>query len=194
MLLALAVALAMNTPVLTPAEINRVNLGEILVRSEPSVTPSGKTSGYGVGAIAIDRSLEETWKVIANYTDKAEYQPRVDKCTVLGRDGDTLKVAMVVDATIMTVHYTGLYTLDPAAHSIHWSLDKTAAGNTIQDMDGGYALIPVNANRTIICFRTFVDSGHLVPQFVQNFFSVKAIPDLLKSVKQRVESGGTYHK
>ena len=195
MILALLLALSLGPPVLTPAEIDRVLRGEVLARSDPSITPDGKTSGYGVGAIEIDRPVDEIWKVLANYDDKAEYQPRVQKCTVVHRDGDVLRVAMVVDATIMTVSYTGIYTLDPAAHSVHWILDRQAAGNTIQYMDGGYALIPVTQTRTILYFKTFVDSGHLIPHFLQNYFgTVRAIPDLLRAIKMRVESGGTWHK
>jgi len=61
-------------------------------------------------------------------------------------------------------------------------------------MEGGYALIRVSEARTILYFRSYVDSGRMVPRFIQDHFSVKAIPDLLKSVKARVESGGTYRK
>lgn len=194
MFLACCLALSLGVPLLTPAETGRVLGGEVLARSETSGNASGKASGYGVGAIAIDRSVADTWAVLANYADKAEYQPRVSRCTVLGREGDVLRVAMEVSATIMTVRYTGLYTLDPVAHTVRWKLDKTAAGNGIQDMEGGYALIRVSEARTILYFRSYVDSGRMVPRFIQDHFSVKAIPDLLKSVKARVESGGTYRK
>jgi hypothetical protein len=194
MLLAYALVLALGTPPLTPPELAQVLQGEVVVRSETSVTPSGKTAGYGIGAIAIDRSMAETWKVLANYDDKAEYQPRVEKCAIVSREGDVLHVAMEVNATLMTVRYTGVYTLDPAAHSVSWRLDKDAAGNTIKDMDGSYTLVLATPTRTLLYFRTYVDSGLLVPRFIQNHFSVKAIPELLKSIKQRVESGGTWHK
>lgn len=194
MLLAYALMLSLATPPLTAPEIERVLQGEVLVRSEPAVTQAGKTAGYGVGAIEIDRSIEETWKVVANYEDKAEYQPRVDKCTVVSRKGNVLRVAMALNATIMTVSYTGVYTLDPVNHTVRWGLDRQATGNTIRDMDGGYTLIPVSKTRTILYFKTYVDSGRMVPRFVQNYFSVKAIPALLHAVKQRVETGGKWHK
>jgi hypothetical protein len=194
MFLSVLLALLMSPPALPDAELARVLAGELVVRSEPSVTPAGKTAGYGLGAVAIEKSIAETWKVLATYEDKAEYQPRVTKCTVLSRDGRTLRVAMAVDAGIMTATYTGLYTLDPAAHTVHWVLDHQAAGNTIADMDGGYWLVAAGPGRTILYFKSYVDSGHLVPRFIQNHFSLKAIPDLLQAIKRRVESGGTYHK
>ena len=165
-----------------------------MVRSEPAVTPSGKTAEYGIGAIAIDRSLEATWNVVANYGDKAEYQPRLTRCTIVSRTGDVLRVAMVVDASLMTVSYTAIYTLDPVAHTVHWELDKQAAGNTLADLDGSTTLVSVSPARTLLLFRTYADSGRSVPHFLQNHFSVNAIPDLLKSVKLRVESDGKWHK
>jgi carbon monoxide dehydrogenase subunit G len=194
MLLPIALFLLMPPPALPEADLAKVLGGAMVVRSEPSVTPDGKTAGYGLGAIAIDKSIADAWKVLSNYEDKAEYQPRVTKCTVLSRQGHTLRVAMAIDAGIMTATYTGLYTLDPAAHTVHWTLDRQAAGNTIADMDGGYWLVKVSPGKTILYFKSYVDSGHLVPRFLQNHFSIKAIPDLLKAIKQRVESNGTYHK
>ena len=64
LLLACALALTLVTPDLTRAEMDRVLNGEVLVRSEAAETPSGKAAGYGIGAIAVDRSVEQTWKVL----------------------------------------------------------------------------------------------------------------------------------
>ena len=194
MLLATVLALGLGMSPLTPPDLARVLQGEVLAWSEPGQSSGGTAAGYGLGAIEIDASIPEIWKVLANYDDKAEYQPRVLQCLVLDRTGEVLRVAVVVDATLMTVSYTGLYTLDPATHSVHWVLDSRAAGNTLRAMEGGYTLEYLTPGKTILRFRTFVATGSLVPQFIQNHFSLKAIPALLTSIKRRVESGGTYHK
>ena len=194
MLLAPVLALVLGMPALTPPELARVLQGDVLAWSEPGVSAAGTAAGYGLGAIEIDASIPAVWKVLANYDDKAEYQPRVVTSKVVDRSGDVLRVAVTVDATLMTVRYTGLYTLDPATHSVHWVLDTQAAGNSLQAMEGGYTLVYLAPAKTILRFRTFVATGSLVPQFIQNHFSLKAIPALLTSIKKRVESGGTYHK
>ena len=191
---ALALFLLLGPHVLTVGELQSVNRGEVLALSEPFVTPSGQTAGHGFGAIAVRATLEDTWKVLAKYTDKAEYQPRVLQCTVLSDDGTVLHVAMAIDAGLATARYTGIYTRNPADHSIHWVLDRAARGNTIQDMDGSYTLQEGGPGQTLVLFTSYVDSGHFLPHFIQDYFSVKAIPELLKSIKARVESGGTWHK
>ncbi len=179
---------------LTEPELEQAMHGAIPVRTESFTAPSGKDSGRGVGAIVIDRPLHEVWAVLIHYEDKAEYQPRVEKVWVLEKQPDRLKVRMQIDASISTARYTALFQLDHAAHSIHWTLDKTAPDNTVADIDGGYQLAEISDTRTLVVYRTWVDAGRAVPRSIQNYIARKSIPNLLRAIKNRIESGGTWRK
>ena len=100
---------------------------------------------------------------------------------------DRVRCKFVVDASIMTAKYTAWFVFDVAAHTIHWTLDPTATDNSIAAADGEYRMFEVSAAQTLVVYRTYVDSGRSISQSIQNYFTRKAIPNLLQAVKKRVE-------
>jgi uncharacterized membrane protein len=168
--------------------------GEIPVRSESFVTKTGKSAGRGLGAIVVDKPIGDVWATLSRYEDKAEYQPRVESVTVLDKQPGRLRAKFVVDATVTTARYTAWFELDEKTHTIHWTLDPTATDNTVVEIDGEYRMFELEPARTLLVYRTYVDSGRSVSQAIQGYFTRKAIPNLLKAVKKRIESGGTWKK
>jgi hypothetical protein len=120
--------------------------------------------------------------------------PRLKSVRVLERQGDRLRVHQEIDATVTTARYTAWYQVDPVAHSIHWSIDAGARDNTVRDVDGDYRAAELAPGRTLLVYRTYVDSGLHVPQSIQSYMQRRSIPDLLRAIKRRVESGGTWKK
>lgn len=179
---------------LTDADLATALKGEIPARTESFVTAGGKSAGRGVGAVVIDRSIAEVWTTLSRYEDRAEYQPRVESVTVLDRLPNRIRAHFVVDATITTARYTAWYDLDEKTHSIHWTLDPTAKDNTIVSVDGEYRSFEITPTQTLLVYRAYVDSGRAVSASIQNYFARKAIPNLLRAMKKRVESGGTWKK
>jgi carbon monoxide dehydrogenase subunit G len=179
---------------LTDGELQTALRGDVPTRSESFTTPAGKNAGRGVGAITIDRPMREVWATLTHYEDRAEYIPRLKSVAVLEKREGAVRVRQEVDASITTARYTAWYKLDEAAHVIHWILDDTATDNTIAAVDGDYRLFEVAPNRTLLVYRTYVDSGRAVPRFIQSYLTQKSIPDLLRAIKKRVESGGTWKK
>lgn len=179
---------------LTDDELAKVRRGEVPVRIESFTTPTGKVSGRGLGAILIHRPIADVWAVLTRYEDKAEYQPRVEKVWVLEKHPERLKVRMQIDASVSTVVYTANYEFDSAAHTIRWTLDKMAPGNTVVDLDGGYEAAELSSAETLVVYRAWVDSGRSVPRFISDYVSRRSIPNSLRAIKMRVESGGTYRK
>jgi len=175
-------------------ELKKTLAGEVPIRTEAFTAQNGKAAGRGVGAILINKPIGEVWTHLSRYDDKAEYQPRVKSVTVLERNPDKLRVRFVVDASVMTAVYTAWFELDPKAHVIHWTLDRSAPDNSIRDCDGDYRMFEVSPTQTLVVYRTYVDSGRAVMRSIQDYFTRNAIPNLLKAVKKRVESGGTWKK
>lgn len=187
-------ALLASTVGLTEPELAMALRGDVPVRSEAMTTTAGKASGRGIGAIVVDRPLADVWAVVSHYEDKAEYQPRVEKVWVLEKQPDHLKVRMQINASVTTARYTADFQLDHEAHTVRWRLDKNAPDNTIKDCDGGYQLAEVEPGKTLVVYQGWVDSGRAVPRFIQEYMTRRSIPNLLRAVKKRVESGGTWKK
>jgi hypothetical protein len=192
--MSILVALVASALGLSEPELALALRGQVPSRTERFTAPSGKSSGRGIGAIVIDRPIADVWAALIRYEDRAEYQPRVEKVWVLEKGPDQLKVRMQLDASVTTIRYTAIYKLDHAAHTIRWALDKSAPDNNVADIDGGYQLAEVTPQRTLVVSRSWVDSGRSVPRFIQDYVARRSIPDLLRAVKNRVESGGVWKK
>jgi uncharacterized membrane protein len=186
--------LVASTVGLSEPDLAKALKGDVPARTEAFTAENGKSAGRGLGAIVIDKPIAEVWTHLSRYEDKAEYQPRVKSVTVLDKQPDRVRAKFVIDASIMTARYTAWFVFDAPAHTISWKLDDSATDNTILAADGNYRMFEVSPGQTLVVYRTYVNSGRSIAQSIQNYFVRRAIPNHLKAVKKRVESGGSYRK
>jgi hypothetical protein len=188
--------LAVLAPVVgfTPDEVNAALRGKVPVRIEPFQRPDGKSSGRGLGAIVVDRPLGEVWATLVRFDDKPEYMPRLKSIAIVDRSPQQLRVRSVIDASVTTAHYTLVFHLDEPDHRLSWTLDRTAADNSIADTEGEYRLYSIEPGRTLVTYQSYVDTGRSLPRFIQNYMARHSIPDLLNAIKRRVESGGRWRR
>jgi hypothetical protein len=187
---------ALITPVdgLTPEELDAALRGEVPSRIESYTNRNGKDAGRGFGAIVIERPIADVWATLTRFEDRADYIPRLEKITVLERKDGAVRLHQDIDASVTTAHFTAWYRLDEVEHRVHWTLDPTAKDNTVAEVDGEYHAVALEPRRTLLVYRSYVDSGRAVPGFVQRYVAKRAVPDLLHALKKRVESGGTWKK
>ncbi|HEX4462013.1 MAG TPA: SRPBCC family protein [Polyangia bacterium] len=190
----IAATVAIAIAGLSEADLRDVTAGKVVTHSESFTTANGKSAGRGLGATIIERPIGDVWATLAHFEDRAEYVPRIKSVQILERQPDRLRVRQEIDATITTARYTAWYRLDPVAHTISWTLDPSAHDNTVAAVEGDYRMSELQPGRTLLVYRTFVDSGLKVPQSIQSFMQRRAIPDFLRAIKRRVESGGTFKK
>ena len=185
--------LAVMAPVvgLTPAEVDAALRGQVPVRIEPV---AGGKAGLGIGAIVVERPVGEVWNTISRFEDKVEYMPRLKSLSILEQSPEQVRVVMTVDASVTKIHYTMLFRRDSPAYTLSWKLDYTAPDNGIADSEGEYRLYAVDPARTLVTYKSFVNTGRSVPRFIQDYMAKRSIPDLLHAIKKRVESGGLWKK
>ena len=180
---------------LSEAEMAEALAGKVPTRSEAFTNARGKSAGRGIGAIVIDRPVADVWATLSHYEDRAEYVPHLKKVTVLDKQSPTrLRVCQEIDATVTTARYTAWYDLDAVAHVIHWKMDDTATTNTLVDVDGDYRMFDLGPARTLLVYRSYVDTGLKLTRFIQSYIATRSMPDLLRAIKKRVESGGKWKK
>jgi hypothetical protein len=175
-------------------ELQKSLAGEVPTRIESFTNAQGKAVGRGWGAIVIERPLSAVWVTLARYEDRAEYVPRLKSVTVLERQPGRVRLRQEIDASVTTARYTAWFRLDETEHKISWSLDKDAADNTVRAVEGDYRLAELPNGRTLVVYRTYVDTGLKIPRFIQSYMQERSIPELLRAIKRRVESGGTWKK
>jgi hypothetical protein len=175
-------------------ELSRASAGEVPTRIESFTNARGKAAGRGWGAIAIDRPLADVWATLVRFEDRPEYVPRLKSVTVLEHTAERARVRQEVDASVATAHYTLWFQIDAGVHTISWTLDRAAADNTVAQVDGDYRMAELSLGRTLLVYRAYVDTGMHIPQSIQSYLQKRSIPDLLRAIKRRVESGGTWKK
>jgi hypothetical protein len=179
---------------LDPQEVELALQGGIPIRADAFKGASGGTAGRGQGAILVWRPVADVFATLSHFDDRTEYIPRVKKVVVLEQRPERVHVWQEIDATVTTARYTAWYELDAAAHVIRWKLDTNAGDNTLKGVEGDYTMIPVDAGRTILIYRAVIDSGLHVPRSIQAYMTKKSLPELLRNIKNRVESGGTWKR
>lgn len=196
LLLVAATAAELTGGLLSEEELAKALAGETPVRSETFTATSGKSTGRGLGAIVVDKPASAAFAVLSRYEDKAEYMPRLDRVTVHEKTPTSVRATMEIDASLTTVKYTGLFSFDPEKLTISWVLDPATPEEQqgIDETEGGWHIFPLSESRTLLVYWAFVDSGRAVPKFIQRQMSVRSIPDLLRNVKSRIESDGTWKK
>lgn len=194
MSLGLCLAATLGLLGLSDAEMRDVVAGKVPTRAEAFTNASGKSVGRGLGAIVVERPIGDVWATVARYDDRAEYIPRLKSVAILERQPGRLRVRQEIDATVTTARYTAWYRIDEPTHTVSWTLDKSASDNSVADVEGDYRLRGLGPDRTLLVYRTYVDSGLKVPQSIQSYMQRRSIPDLLRAIKKRVESAGTWKK
>jgi carbon monoxide dehydrogenase subunit G len=194
MSLGLCLAATLGLLGLSDAEMRDVVAGKVPTRAEAFTNASGKSVGRGLGAIVVERPIGDVWATVARYDDRAEYIPRLKSVAILERQPGRLRVRQEIDATVTTARYTAWYRIDEPTHIVSWTLDKSASDNSVADVEGDYRLTELGPDRTLLVYRTYVDSGLKVPQSIQSYMQRRSIPDLLRAIKKRVESAGTWKK
>jgi carbon monoxide dehydrogenase subunit G len=179
---------------LSHAELQQALAGDVPAHSESFKSGSGKAAGRGVGAVVIERPLAEVWSTLARFEDRAEYIPRLKAIELLERTGPRVRVLQVVDAGITTARTTLWFELDEAASTIAWTLDPAAPDNSVVAVEGDYRMLALAPRQTLLAYRTHIDTGLRIPQLVQSHMQKRAVPDLLRAIKKRVESGGTWRR
>jgi hypothetical protein len=194
MLLSTFIAVTVAALGLTGDELGQAGAGGVPTRIEAFTNEHGHAAGRGWGAIVIERPVADVWATLAHCEDRAEYVPRLKSVTVLAREPQRLRVRQEIDATVTTARYVAWFRLDEAARTISWTLDKSAPENTVKQVDGDYRMAELSPSRTLLVYRAYVDSGLRVPMAIQSYMQKRSIPSLLRAIKRRVESGGTWKK
>ena len=168
--------------------------GQVPVRMEPHPRADGKMAGQGVGAIVVHRPVSEVWSTLSRFEDKPEYMPRLKTMEVLEKSPERVRVKVSVDASVTTARYTLIFSLNEPQYVLSWKLDSTAKDNSIADAVGEYRLFQLDGGQTLVTYKSYVDTGRAVPRMIQDYMAKRSIPNLLRAIQKRVESGGRWHQ
>lgn len=178
---------------LTPAELTKIEKGEVVVKSETYPTGNG-AHGSNVKAYCVINTLPEAaWAVMLDYHKFDQFMPRLDKVEVLEKTDRTMKVTETVHVALGVISYTIDLTFKPEQRTVNWMLDKTRR-HDIAETSGSWEFLPYSQGKTLLRYTTTLNSGFFIPRFLEQFLLRNDLSDALSSLKRRAESNGTWKK
>ena len=192
-------ASAMADPVvpdLTAKQLKKIEQKKrVIVREERFKDKDGKDQARGMAIAIIRKPWTDVWDILTNYDKQPEYMPRLTKCRVDKKDGNTWYVFHKLKVLFVGIEYTLKMTLNREKRRIHWEVAKDLP-HDIAETIGSWEFFPhgPQGKHTLVAYRIFLDSGRMIPQSVQNMLTKKDLPGVLRSLRRRVETGGKWQK
>jgi len=178
---------------LTPDEVDKINRGEVVVKTRVYSIADGKRAVTIKGYCVINKPPDAAWAVMLDYEKFHEFMPRLSKVKVLEKTKDTMKVTETVSMPVGTLTHTLDLKFYPTQGRVAWTLDKSRK-HDIADTSGTWEFLPYRRGGTVVRYTSTVDSGMIVPKFLEEQLISYDLPGVLSSIKRRTESDGTWTK
>ncbi|MCX8124578.1 MAG: hypothetical protein N3F66_10505 [Spirochaetes bacterium] len=185
---------------LTQEDIASLYAGNIIVKKHTQKTPQGEIARV-VGAIQIQKPIEEVWKCILDWESMSHYVDGLDYYKVITKINST---TWVIEGQIHVVFLKFRYTLivnnqkskyfqqwrlisdsDCKEYKIKDAISPHSSG--IKNIEGYQYCIPLDDKSTILYYAPVVEVSVPVPGFIENSLTQKSIKDYLYGVKKYLE-------
>jgi len=134
--------------------------------------------------IIVDASADTVLSTVADVAAYPEWQPEITAVEVVdtGDDGRATKAHFVIDAKLMTVSCTLVYTYDDAG--MHWQLVE---GDGLTRNDGSYLIDDLGDGRTELTYVLDVEPTMSVPAVLRRQIAKRIVDGALQGAKLRAE-------
>ena len=178
----------------TKAEREKLLAGEVLFQYVTSDGSEEKGLGHGEAYAVINRPIEECFRIMTDVKNKYLFFPRVIESRVIKSDGNRIWEQEVLDFKIRKIKYVLLITLTPEHYRLDFRLDPNYPHSLKHT--GGYRYFEkLNEKSALLTYAvTRVDVGIPVPGFIRKALSSRDLPGVVRNLKKRIESGGTWTK
>ena len=178
----------------SPREWTILKTGEVVSTEVMMTRPDGTGTTDVLVKAWIKAPREEVWEIIRSYNTFAEFFPRVRECRITRQEGETYWVEYHTELLgLMVIYHLKLIGAEKFRR-VDFFLDREQP-NDVKDTVGFWVLDDAPEGKgTILSYSIFVDSGIPIPQFIARKISKPNLVQVVKNVRQRVESGGTWKK
>lgn len=178
---------------LTPKNIQKLEAGKVVMLDQTYKDPkTGKMRGKGMAIMMINKTPDEVWKFLPKFDTYVEFMPRMTHSSTYQGEGGKVGATYNLKILWKEIKYSCLHELDKDKMLIRWTLDTSKKNDIVSTT--GFWKVKAHGDKSLIFYTVAVDTGMSVPQKIQDFLTKTDLPNVVKAVKKRVESGGTYKK
>ena len=149
---------------------------------------------HGRAVALVNAPAEKGYKIFCDFEKEHLYFPRMTVSKVLDTKGNVSRVYKELDFGIATLRYTHFMTRNDKELRVDFEKDPKGVNDFKES--AGYFQFVKNDDKHCLFFYglTKGEIGVPVPEFIKKYVTSKDLPDIVLSVKKRVESGGTWQK
>jgi hypothetical protein len=176
-------------PTFTEKEEARLRDGKLVLRTERDESKDG--AGLITGVIEIDAEKAEIWTILLDFESIPETSSAMKDADRYNDDKGSphriIDVKYLVKVAWIEIIYHVHHDYFADEGYLVWSLDPTKE-NGIAATFGSFSLWPGSApGKTRFLYRTLVDTGRKVPDWVEEDLSEGSLKSYIKEVKKRAE-------
>jgi len=151
-------------------------------------------TGYGRAVALVNAPAAEGYKIFCDFEKERLYFPRMTVSKVLKVEGNVSTVYKELDFTVTTMRYTHFMTRNDEELRVDFEKDPNGV-NDFEESAGYFQFVKIDDQRSLFIYGlTKGEIGIPVPEFIKNYVTSKDLPNIVLSVKKRVESGGKWQK
>lgn len=178
----------------TASEWEVLKTGAVVATEVFSPRPDGTQATDTLVKIWIRAPREEVWKVLRDYNHFGEFMPRVRSCAIWKQEGETYWIVYDTEVLGVQVKYHLVTRGKDKYRRIDFELDPSRP-NEIREAQGYYLLDEAPEGQgTVLSYSARVATAFPAPEFLARRVSKPNLIQVVKNVRQRVESRGTWKK
>ena len=152
------------------------------------------SKAHGRAVALINASAEDGYKIFCAFEKEYLYFPRMTVSKMLNTNGNVSRVYKELDFSIATMRYTHFMTRNDKELRIDFERDPDGV-NDFKESAGYFQFVKIDDKRCLFIYGlTKGEIGVPVPEFIKKYVTSMDLPNIVLSVKKRVESGGTWQK
>ena len=180
---------APKMPKISARDEQRLREGKLVLRTERDATDEG--SAVITGIIEVNATPEQIWKILLHFESIPQTSKAMKEADRYfddkGADHRIINMRYMLKVAWVEIVYHVHHDYFPSADYLVWALDG-AKENGIAATVGSFSTWPgSSAGTTRFLYRTMVDTGRSIPQWVEEDLSESSLKSYIKHVKVTAE-------
>jgi len=171
----------------------KAELAEDDLALNPKLNANSESTAYAAAFGIIDASPETVFETLLDYEAQELWAPKVESAHLNKDDENPASVRFTTKVMLRTREYHLLFDADRDTRRIVYTLDEERE-NYFEQVDGYWQVLPYRSDQSVVVYVLDIITGVSVPAWMQRGFVTNDLPDIMESLKKRVESGGTWTK
>jgi hypothetical protein len=174
----------------TDADWQTLSRDQVVSRVETESGKDGRLRGHSDSGVIIHRPLAACFEEVERYQPLSSYLPGLAEARVLERSEGSFRAHAATRVFWMKFGYGLNFEVDRARGEIRWKLDRTQPAD-IADTAGKWQFVAIDESTTLLHYVVDVESGSVLPQSIQNYFTRRSLPEVLLAFRDHLQAASS---